>query len=102
MSFVSPEEDDVEEISREDASGSEEDEVLDEDYNLVQNMLAAFKGQAGAAGPAGNMLKAMGINLPQDKDDEVETSGSKSKGKGSVGEGRASDNPMRKTDWYMK
>lgn len=105
VSFASPEEDDVEEINRDDGSDGDEDEdeeILDEDYNLVQNMLAAFKGQAGAAGPAGNMLKAMGINLPQDKDDEVGASGSKSKGKGSVGEGRASDNPMRKTDWYMK
>lgn len=100
VSFASPVEDDVEEISRDHGSASEDDEVLDEDYNLVQNMLAAFKGQAGAAGPAGNMLRAMGIQLPQDADDEVQAAGSK--GKSSVGEGRASDNPMRKQDWYMK
>ncbi|KAF3005031.1 hypothetical protein E8E13_009085 [Curvularia kusanoi] len=100
VSFASPGEDDVEEISREDGSASEDEEILDEDYNLVQNMLAAFKGQAGAAGPAGNMLKAMGIQLPQDADDEVQASGSKSKS--NVGEGRASDNPMRKQDWYMQ
>jgi hypothetical protein len=92
-------EDDVEEIKRE-GSDEENEELLDEDYNLVQNMLAAFKGQAGAAGPAGNMLRAMGIQLPQDADDEVQGSGSK--GKSNVGEGRASDNPMRKQDWYMK
>ena len=100
VSFASPDEDDVEEINREDGSASEEEEILDEDYNLVQNMLAAFKGQAGAAGPAGNMLRAMGIQLPQDADDEVQASGSKSKS--NVGEGRANDNPMRKQDWYMK
>ncbi|KAJ4986874.1 ecdysoneless-like protein [Stagonosporopsis vannaccii] len=99
-SFAPPEEDDIEEIKREDSSASEDEEILDEDYNLVQNMLAAFKGQAGAAGPAGNMLRAMGIQLPQDADDEVQASDSKNKSK--VGEGRASDNPMRKQDWYMK
>ncbi|KAJ4313390.1 hypothetical protein N0V94_006974 [Neodidymelliopsis sp. IMI 364377] len=97
-------------------SDSEDDDtnLLDADYNLVQNMLAAFKGQAGAAGPAGNMLKAMGIQFPQDADDEVhggrgrgEGSGSgqdgkgKGKGKSKVGEGRASENPMRRGDWYM-
>ncbi|KAJ4384451.1 hypothetical protein N0V86_000050 [Didymella sp. IMI 355093] len=92
-------EDDIEEIKRE-GSDEENEQLLDEDYNLVQNMLAAFKGQAGAAGPAGNMLRAMGIQLPQDADDEVQGSGSK--GKSNVGEGRASDNPMRKQDWYMK
>jgi hypothetical protein len=98
VSFAQPE-DEVEEIERE-GSDEENEELLDEDYNLVQNMLAAFKGQAGAAGPAGNMLKAMGIQLPQDADDEVQNYGSK--GKSSVGEGRASENPMRKQDWYMK
>lgn len=106
---VSFAEEDVEEVPRGDHGGSEdeEDEVLDADFNLVQNMLAAFKGQAGAAGPAGNMLRAMGIALPQDKDDEVGAaggsgSGSGRGGKSSVGEGRASANPMRKQDWYMK
>lgn len=99
VSFAASPDADVEEISREDGSGSEDEELLDEDYNLVQNMLAAFKGQAGATGPAGNMLKAMGIQLPQDADDEVQGS---SKSKSKVGEGKASNNPMRKQDWYMK
>ncbi|KAF2629886.1 SGT1-domain-containing protein [Macroventuria anomochaeta] len=99
VSFASPADDDVEEIDREEGSRSEDEEILDEDYNLVQNMLAAFKGQAGAAGPAGNMLKAMGIQFPQDADDEVQGS---SKSKSNVGESRANDNPMRKQDWYMK
>lgn len=98
VSFAAPD-DDIEEIAREDGSGSEDEELLDEDYNLVQNMLAAFKGQAGAAGPAGNMLKAMGIQFPQDADDEIQGS---SKGQSNVGEGRANENPMRKQDWYMK
>ncbi|KZM27340.1 uncharacterized protein EKO05_0009441 [Ascochyta rabiei] len=104
VSFSAPAEaDDVEEIQRgsDAASEDEDDDILDEDYNLVQNMLAAFKGQAGAAGPAGNMLKAMGIQFPQDADDEIQGS-STSKSKNNVGEGRASANPMRKQDWYMK
>jgi hypothetical protein len=99
VSFEEPVDNDIEEISREDGVSSEDEEILDEDYNLVQNMLAAFKGQAGAAGPAGNMLRAMGIQLPQDADDEVQGS---SKSRSNVGEGRATDNPMRKQDWYMK
>ncbi|KAF9701750.1 hypothetical protein EKO04_000861 [Ascochyta lentis] len=117
VSFSPPlETDDIEEIPRKNATASEDsdddeddddedDNILDEDYNLVQNMLAAFKGQAGAAGPAGNMLKAMGIQFPQDADDEIQGSGSgaaKSERKSDVGEGRASANPMRKQDWYMK
>ncbi|KAJ4345062.1 hypothetical protein N0V95_005943 [Ascochyta clinopodiicola] len=103
VSFSSPPEaDDVEEIQRgDDTASDEDDDILDEDYNLVQNMLAAFKGQAGAAGPAGNMLKAMGIQFPQDADDEVQGSGAGKSGS-NVGEGRASANPMRKQDWYMK
>jgi hypothetical protein len=58
----------------------EDDELLDEDYNLADNMLKAFKGQAGMAGPAGNMMRAMGVQFPQDADDEVKGGSSKSKG----------------------
>lgn len=68
---------DVEEDEDED---DEEDEgLLDEDYNLADNMLKAFKGQAGMAGPAGNMMKLMGVQFPQDADDQLR---SRSKGKG--------------------
>jgi hypothetical protein len=56
-------------------------ELLDEDYNLAENMLKAFKGQAGLAGPAGNMMRAMGIQFPQDKDDEIERGESSGSGK---------------------
>ncbi|KAH7401353.1 SGT1 protein-domain-containing protein [Pyrenochaeta sp. MPI-SDFR-AT-0127] len=57
----------------------DEDDVLDEDYNLADNMLKAFKGQAGMAGPAGNMMKLMGVQFPQDKDDEVKGGSNKTK-----------------------
>jgi hypothetical protein len=53
----------------------DDDDILDEDYHLAQNMLSALKGQAGAAGPAGNMMRAMGVQFPQDKDDEVKGNG---------------------------
>jgi hypothetical protein len=55
----------------------EEEELLDEDYNLADNMLKAFKGQGGLAGPAGNMMKLMGVQFPRDADDEVQQGGSK-------------------------
>ena len=53
-------------------SGSEEedeksgDEEVDIDYNLAKNLLESFKGQAGMAGPAGNLLGLMGVALPRD------------------------------------
>jgi hypothetical protein len=51
----------------------DDDELLDEDYNLADNMLKAFKGQAGMPGPAGNMMKLMGVQFPRDADDEVKS-----------------------------
>ncbi|KAF2260006.1 SGT1-domain-containing protein [Lojkania enalia] len=47
-------------------------EYLDEDYNLAENMLQAFKGQAGMAGPAGNLMSMMGICFPPDADTDEE------------------------------
>ncbi|KAE8871443.1 hypothetical protein PTNB73_02902 [Pyrenophora teres f. teres] len=66
----------LEDVGEED---EEDEHLLDEDYNLADNMLKAFKGQAGMAGPAGNMMRAMGVQFPRDADDEIEGS---SKGKG--------------------
>lgn len=54
----------------------EEDEnsegEVDIDYNLAKNLMESFKGQAGMAGPAGNMLGMMGIRLPRDEDEGEE------------------------------
>jgi hypothetical protein len=36
-------------------------------------MLKAFKGQAGMAGPAGNMMGLMGVQFPRDADDEIKS-----------------------------
>jgi hypothetical protein len=61
----------LEEINEEESD--EEDDILDEDYNLADNMLKAFKGQAGMAGPAGNMMGLMGVQFPRDADDEIKS-----------------------------
>jgi hypothetical protein len=71
----------LQEVAEEDEE-DEDDDVLDEDYNLADNMLKAFKGQAGMAGPAGNMMRAMGVQFPQDADDEIKGSSSNVKGIG--------------------
>jgi hypothetical protein len=46
------------------------DDEVDIDYNLAKNLLESFKGQAGLAGPASNILGMLGINLPQDEGGE--------------------------------
>lgn len=58
-------EDDVEGIEDDD-----DDEVVEIDYNLAKNLLEAFKGQGGMAGPAGNMMGMMGVNMPRDEPDK--------------------------------
>lgn len=63
-------------VEDENEDGSDED-VLDEDYNLAENMLKAFKGQVGMAGPAGNLMGLMGVQFPPDADDEQKSRGKK-------------------------
>ena len=46
---------------------SDDEEFNDVDLGLAKNMLEAFKGQAGMAGPAGNLMKALGVNMPRDE-----------------------------------
>jgi len=48
---------------------SDDEEDNDVDLLLAENMLEAFKGQAGMSGPAGNMMRAMGVNMPRDEDE---------------------------------
>ena len=38
------------------------------DYNLARNLLESFKSQAGMAGPGGNILRSLGLQLPRDED----------------------------------
>lgn len=42
---------------------------LDIDFNLAKNLLESFKSQGGMAGPGGNLLGLMGMQLPRDEDD---------------------------------
>lgn len=55
--------------STEDSDG--EDDDVDIDYNLAQNILESFKSQGGMSGPTGNLLGAMGFQLPRDEDDDI-------------------------------
>ncbi|KAI0024090.1 SGT1-domain-containing protein [Xylariomycetidae sp. FL0641] len=50
----------------EDSEGGE----VDIDYNLAKNLLESFKSQAGMAGPTGNLLGMMGMQLPRDEDED--------------------------------
>ncbi|KXT03769.1 hypothetical protein AC578_705 [Pseudocercospora eumusae] len=68
---VSFADEDVEELG----PGEEELSSDDEDYNdvdlgLAKNMLESFKGQAGMSGPAGNLMRSLGINMPRDEDSD--------------------------------
>lgn len=47
---------------------SDDEDFNDVDLDLAKNMLEAFKGQTGMAGPAGNLMRALGINMPRDED----------------------------------
>lgn len=49
---------------------SDDDEFNDVDLGLAKNMLEAFKGQAGMSGPAGNLMKALGVGMPRDEGEE--------------------------------
>lgn len=56
--------------------GYEEDSdaEVDIDFNLAKNLLESFKSQAGMAGPGGNLMGLMGLQLPRDEDDAQSTS----------------------------
>ncbi|RYP65234.1 hypothetical protein DL771_008398 [Monosporascus sp. 5C6A] len=60
----------------EDGEEDSGDEEVDIDYNLAKNLLESFKSQGGMAGPTGNILGMMGMQLPRDEDEEEERVGS--------------------------
>jgi hypothetical protein len=66
---LSSDEEDYDDI---DAPGQEDYNHVD--VNLAKNLLEAFKGQAGLPGPAGNLMRAMGMNamMPRDADDAID------------------------------
>ena len=55
------------------------DEEIEIDMNLAKNMLESFKGQAGMAGPGGNLFGLMGVRMPRDEDPHTPTRNSDSK-----------------------
>ena len=57
------------EASEEDEE-SQEDEEVNIDYNLAKNLLESFKSQAGMAGPSGNLMGLLGMQLPRDEEDD--------------------------------
>ncbi|OAA73786.1 SGT1 domain containing protein [Cordyceps fumosorosea ARSEF 2679] len=57
------------ETTEEENDDEDSDEEVDVDYNLAKNLLESFKSQGGMAGPAGNLIGLMGIQLPRDEDD---------------------------------
>lgn len=40
------------------------------DFNLAKNLLESFKSQAGMAGPGGNLLGMLGMQLPRDEEED--------------------------------
>lgn len=48
------------------ADTEEGDEDDDVNINLAKNLLEALQGQAGTAGPAGNMLSMLNLRMPKD------------------------------------
>ena len=48
------------------AEGAAEDDDENVNINLAKNILESLQGQAGTAGPAGNLLSMMGLHMPKD------------------------------------
>jgi hypothetical protein len=57
-------------VDSQETGGGEDDEAghesMDVDINLAKNLLESFRSQAGSAGPAGNLIGFMGMDLPRD------------------------------------
>ncbi|KAK4611929.1 hypothetical protein CLAFUW4_13204 [Fulvia fulva] len=71
--FEGEEEEADEEIGPGDGElSSDDEEYNDVDLGLAKNMLESFKGQAGMAGPAGNIMRALGVGMPRDEGEEEE------------------------------
>lgn len=49
---------------------SDDEDYNDVDLGLAKNMLESFKGQAGMSGPAGNLMRSLGVNMPRDEDSD--------------------------------
>ena len=52
-------------IKSEEIDENVKDDSLSVDLNLVAGMLKSFESQMGLSGPAGNVMKSIGLDLPQ-------------------------------------
>ena len=52
-------------VKSEDVVDGVKDESLSVDLNLVSGLLKSFESQMGLSGPAGNVMKSIGLDLPQ-------------------------------------
>ena len=57
-----------------DEESDTDNEALDIDYNLAKNLLESFKSQGGGAGPGGNLMGLMGMQMPRDEEDSFPSS----------------------------
>ncbi|KAF2835786.1 regulatory factor Sgt1 [Patellaria atrata CBS 101060] len=53
-----------------DSTGEENLDLDDIDFNLAKNLLESLKSQTGNAGPTGNMMGLMRVNMPRDEGDK--------------------------------
>ncbi|KAI1609249.1 SGT1 protein-domain-containing protein [Exophiala viscosa] len=67
-------EEDVEELS------SDDDIDHEIDVNLAKNLLESLRSQAGMAGPGGNLMGMMGLEMPEDSDDDGQPGPSRAAG----------------------
>ena len=58
-------------VMKDDVEEESDDEEVNVDFNLAKNLLESFKSQAGMAGPGGNLLGMMGMQLPRDEGEET-------------------------------
>ena len=52
----------------------EKDEKLSVDLNLVSGLLKSYESQMGLSGPVGNILNSMGLELPENTDNNTSKS----------------------------
>ncbi|KAI9871507.1 MAG: hypothetical protein M1830_002807, partial [Pleopsidium flavum] len=58
-------------VGEDEGKDSSDEEEVHIDFNLAKNLLESFKSQGGMAGPGGNLMGVMGMQLPRDADDTL-------------------------------
>jgi hypothetical protein len=55
-------------MEKQDLEDETDEGFVNIDFNLAKNLLESFKSQAGMAGPGGNLIGMMGMQMPRDED----------------------------------